>query len=98
MRPFDATKIDWDILKELSISLNEYIILDFIWKSVNLDYYSLTKNNDPTKWSTISRMKLAKESGLCKVTILNIIKRLERKGFVERDENSFLRTTEKFKP
>ena len=50
------------------------------------------------RWSTITRLRLAKEAGLCKRTILNIIYKLRDKGLVEIDENRFLRTTEKFKP
>jgi DNA-binding MarR family transcriptional regulator len=100
MNIFKITIVNHQVKKQYDLSGNEYMILDFIWQSVNANegYYTIIKNDELIKWSSITRIKLAKESGLTKSTVLTIIATLIRKGLVEKDENCFLRTTEKFNP
>lgn len=73
--------------KALMLSTNEYIILDAI--------YHLSNNVKYGGWAIISKQKLAEEYDLTRRTIINIVKTLELKGLVIRDERTnFLRASE----
>ena len=77
--------------EELEITTNEYCVADII--------YHLS-NNPKSKiqgWCYASKRKIGKFIGITKISTLSIVKRLEKKGIIEKDEETkYLKTTEKW--
>lgn len=82
------TNIQHGFRKTNNLSCNEYILCDMIF------YLSKSDSSTVPGWCYMSRENIAKEIGLSKQTVLNIIDRLIDKGFLIRnDQSKYLKTT-----
>jgi len=83
------TNIQHEIRKRLQLSCNEYVLLDMIFH---------LSNNPETKikgWCYASKETLAKEIGLSRQGVINMVDKLIEINLLEKDENTrFLRTTD----
>lgn len=77
--------------EELKLTTNEYCIADIIY------HLSNNPKNKVQGWCYASKQTIGKFIGVTKSSVLSIIERLEKKGIVEKDEETkYLKTTEKW--
>lgn len=79
--------IDHRIRRHFGLSLNEYVLAYII---DNLSH------NTRYPWCLATRKQLAAMVEVSKRTVITMINDLEKKGFIERDENNSLRSAEKW--
>lgn len=78
------TTIIHPIRQALCLSLNEYCVLDTI--------YHLSNNRKYNGWCVASKGYIAKTLSLGESTVFGILKTLEEKGLIERNERGDVRT------
>jgi len=80
------TTIDHERRKQLDLSLNEYVIADYIFNLAN------NKKSKVKGWCYASKKTMSREFGITKANIIAIISRLVAKKVVEKDNDTkFLR-------
>jgi hypothetical protein len=79
------TTIIHHLREKLDISTNEYIVADTIHKMSNTKDYPYCK---------MGKEKIAKCAGVTRRAVIKIIKRLEEKGLIERNDREHLRATD----
>lgn len=77
--------------RQHGLSCDEYVLCDMIF------YLSKNDNSEVPGWCYKSRENMAQYMGVSKQGLLNMIERMEKKGFLEKDAHTkYLRTTKKW--
>lgn len=85
------TTIQHDFRKKNNLTCNEYILADMI------HFLSTHPSSKVKGWCYKSRPSLASDIGVSKQSVLNILKALELKGFILKDQKTnYLKSTEKW--